>query len=237
MIGLTLSKRYRLLLATCGTIILFALIAPKIYKELLTNEPLPRFIDLATVADDIIGTQSTMDLTGRWVLTPPSEVGYRVKERIVITDLEAVGRTQSIDGELTVNNLEIFSGSFEVDMRTLKSDKSQRDAQFNGRIMKTTEFPKASFALKHPIELSRLPTEQQALITTARGFLTLRGTTKEVTFFVRSQVKNSYINVTGQIEITFSEWGIPNPSVPEVFIYTKPQGLLEFNLIFKKVAE
>jgi len=44
-----------------------------------------------------------------------------------------------------------------------------------------------------------------------------------------SSVRDSTIVVAGEILIVFSEWGIPNPSVPG--ISTEDSGILEFSLV------
>jgi len=41
------------------------------------------------------------------------------------------------------------------------------------------------------------------------------------------------LRLTGSIEIVFSEWGIPNPSIPAALIFTKDRGTLEFDLYFQ----
>jgi len=64
----------------------------------------------------------------------------------------------------------------------------------------------------------------------ATGDLTLRGTTKSVTFEIYAVIADGRLRLTGSTEIVFSEWGIPNPSVPEAFVYTGRTGVLEFDL-------
>ena len=44
------------------------------------------------------------------------------------------------------------------------------------------------------------------------GELTLRGTTKTVTFDLVARRNGADIEVTGSLVIVFDEWGIPNPS-------------------------
>ena len=45
--------------------------------------------------------------------------------------------------------------SFSVPMDTIHSDKSQRDAQFDGRIMDVAQYPTGTFTLTSPIDLAR----------------------------------------------------------------------------------
>lgn len=66
----------------------------------------------------------------------------------------------------------------------------------------------------------------------AIGELTLRGSTKPVVFDIYAVIADSRLRLTGSTEIMFREWGIPNPSVPEAFVYTGNTGILEFDLAF-----
>jgi len=45
-------------------------------------------------------------------------------------------------------------------------------------------------------------------------------------------IDEGQLRLTGSTVIDFSDWGIPNPSVPAAFIFTSETGTLEFDLIF-----
>lgn len=185
--------------------------------------------------ESINSNSAAADATGLWAVTTGSQVGYRIKEQIVLRKLESVGRTDSVTGSLNITQLEVNNVLIEVDMKAVQSDNSQRDRQFRERIMDTSTYPKAIFELKDSIFLSPTPVPGKTISKSVVGNLTLRGVTKEVVFFVSGSLENEVITITGQIPIQFSEWGIPNPSVPAVFIFTEPNGLLEFSLVFKRV--
>ena len=51
-------------------------------------------------------------------------------------------------------------------------------------------------------------------------------------FDIYAVIADSRLRLTGSTEIMFREWGIPNPSVPEAFVYTGKTGILEFDLAF-----
>jgi hypothetical protein len=78
---------------------------------------------------------------GVWNIKEGSEVGYRVNESISGFDTTANGRTQSITGTMVADGTTITKGEFTVDMTTFKSDESQRDEQFNGRVMEVATYP------------------------------------------------------------------------------------------------
>ena len=70
-----------------------------------------------------------------------SIVGYRIKETLFGQNATAVGRTNDITGSLVIDGTTVKCASFTVDMTKVSSDKSQRDNQFQGRIMQTSQFP------------------------------------------------------------------------------------------------
>ena len=169
---------------------------------------------------------------GEWVIADGSEVGYRVDESINGFDTTANGRTQAVTGTFTIGATTVTAGDFTVDMTTFKSDESRRDGQFDGRIMDVANFPASTFVLTAPIDFQQVPTDGTTITASATGDLTLRGTTKSVTFDVEATFANGRVGVLGKIPVLFSDFGIPNPSVAT--ISTEDNGILEFVLVFDR---
>ena len=96
-------------------------------------------------------------LSGTWKVARGSVVGYRVKEVLVGQNNIAVGRTHAITGTLTISGTRVTAAQFTVQMATIKSDESQRDVQFNGRIMETSTYPTGTLRLTSPIALAPVP--------------------------------------------------------------------------------
>jgi len=113
------------------------------------------------------------------------------------------------------------------------SDKSQRNAQFDGRIMDVAKYPTGTFTLTSPIDLVPLPATGVIKSYTATGKLTLHGATRTVTFTLTGERKGAQIDVAGDIPVLFSDYNIQNPSIGG-FVTTQDHGLLEFLLIFSK---
>lgn len=168
---------------------------------------------------------------GRWVVTPDSELGYRVKEILFGVDTEGVGRTNQITGSLTIDGTTVTAADFTVDVASIESDDGRRDNQFRGRIMSASEFPTATFVLTEPIELGVEPADGAEVATSATGDLTLRGVTNSVTFDLTARQENGRIAVLGQIPVVFADYDIANPSTAG--ITTEDNGLLEFVLVFQ----
>ena len=171
-------------------------------------------------------------ITGTWLATNESTVGYRVKEVLGGVDTEGVGRTNQVNGSLRIQETTLLSTVFEINVASIKSDSSKRDNQFTGNIMDTATYPTATFRLLTPIELGAVPTDGQNITATAQGELTLHGVTQQVSFDVTAKIANGIIGVLGSIDITFADYGIANPS--NAFVSTGDTGLLEFVLAFER---
>jgi polyisoprenoid-binding protein YceI len=197
----------------------------------------------STSASSSTATASTAasgPVAGPWAAGSGSVVGYRVNEVLLGQNATAVGRTTSVTGHLTIAGTTATAASFSVPMDTVHSDKSQRDAQFDGRIMDVAQYPTGTFTLTSPIDLAPLPAPGVVKSYTAHGQLTLHGTTRAVTFTLtaeRSAAKTggAQIEVAGQIPVLFSDYNIQNPSFAG-FVTTQDHGLLEFLLVFSRAS-
>jgi polyisoprenoid-binding protein YceI len=181
------------------------------------------------------GPAGSRTVSGTWTVGSGSAVGYRVNEVLLGQNTTAVGRTSSVTGNLTLAGSTATAASFRVPMATVHSDKSQRDAQFDGRIMDVARYPTGTFALTSPISLAPLPATGTVRSYTAHGKLTLHGTTRAVTFTLTAEraAGGTQLKVAGDIPVLFSDYNIQNPSLGG-FVTTQDHGLLEFLLVFTK---
>ena len=183
-------------------------------------------------------TAASGSLAGAYRVGSGSVVGYRVNEVLLGQSTTAVGRTTSVTGHLTIAGSTATAAAFSVPMDTVHSDKSERDGQFDGRIMDVSQYPTGTFTLTSPIVLAPLPATGVIKSYTADGKLTLHGVTRTVTFTLtaeRSTAKDggAQIEVVGHIPVLFSDYNVQNPSVGG-FVTTQDNGLLEFLLVFSK---
>jgi polyisoprenoid-binding protein YceI len=188
----------------------------------------------STAGSGAAGTSaSSAGLAGPWKVATGSQVGYRVKEVLAGQDNLAVGRTSSITGTLTVAGTTVTAASFTVAMDTIKSDESERDAQFNGRIMDTARYPTGTLKLTAPIQLAPLPAAGVVRTYHAAGQLTLHGHTRPVSFALSAERASGGLEVSGAIPIVFADYDIGNPSFGS-FVTTQNHGTLEFLVKFSK---
>ncbi len=169
--------------------------------------------------------------TGSWRPTSESVVGYRIKETLVGQSAEAAGRTNAVTGSMNIDGASVSSVDLVVDMKTVKSDRPQRDSQFQGRIMNTANFPTATFKLTQPLVLSNVPTDNAVVDAAATGDLTMHGVTNKVTFNLKAQRDGANIKVNGTIPIVFADYKISNPSGGPAT--TEDHGVLEFLIVFE----
>ncbi len=158
---------------------------------------------------------------GIWTPTDASEFGYRVDEVLSGVNVTAVGRSNQIAGDLTIEG-STAAIDVTVQVADIRSDNGSRDGQFRGRIMDVEQFPTASFVSTSPIEFGEIPAAGEQLTVSAAGDLTLRGVTRPVTFDVTAEFASSAtgdrIGVLGSIPIEFDDFDIPEPSIGSVSV-------------------
>jgi len=241
----TRSRRWvRWLLVTVAALVVLAVAGPFVYihffdgstpaaLSLSPSTSAPATGSTAPVSTQTAGTAASGPVTGTWTVGSGSTAGYRVNEVLLGQSATAVGRTSTITGHLTIAGTAVTAGTFSVPMDTIHSDKSQRDGQFDGRIMDVAQYPTGTFTLTSPIDLAPLPASGVIKDYTAHGRLTLHGTTRAVTFTLTAELKGGHIEVAGDIPVLFSDYSIQNPSFAG-FVTTQDHGLLEFLLILSR---
>jgi polyisoprenoid-binding protein YceI len=194
------------------TVLVIVVGGPFVYFQFIEGDP-PKPLSLDTTPTSTLPAGETgAPLAGTWRITSPSVVRYRVKETLFGQSNTAVGTTNAVTGSILIASTNVTTGSFTADMTKVTSDSGNRDNQFQGRIMDTANFPTATFALTKPIALGAEPKDGVQKVYTASGKLTLHGTTKDITFPVNARRTGDVIAVHGNVPVTFSDYGIDNPS-------------------------
>jgi polyisoprenoid-binding protein YceI len=135
----------------------------------------------------------------------------------------AVGRTSTVSGSVAITGTTV---TVTVDIASVKSDQSQRNAQFDGRIMDLATYPTATLRLTGPISLGSVPALGSEVSYTDTGSLTMHGVTRSVSLPVPAERTATGIAVLADIPIAFPDWHIANPSVGG-FVATANTGTLE----------
>jgi polyisoprenoid-binding protein YceI len=225
-------KRWTLVGVVVALVVLVG--GPFVYIHFIEGKaPAPLTIN-DTVPTDASATPTTAltSLDGTWKVASGSLVRYRVKETLIGQSNTAVGKTTAVTGQFALSGASVPTASFSVDMTQVSSDRSQRDGQFQSRIMDTSDFPTATFVLTSPISLGTVPANNVVISPKATGKLTLHGTTKTITFTLSAERTGNNVKVNGSIPITFSDYNIDNPSGGPASVGNT--GTLEFLLLLAK---
>ena len=216
------------------TAIILVVGGPFVFFHFVQGPAAPPLTISNTVPTDASATPTTAitNLDGTWKVASGSQVGYRVKETLLGQSATAVGRTTAVTGQFALSGTTVSTASFSVDMTKVSSNRSQRDDQFQGRIMDTADFPTATFTLTSPIDLGTVPANGVKIAPKATGKLTLHGTTKTVTVSLTAERTGNVIQVSGSVPITFSDYSIGNPSGGPASVGNT--GTLEFLLVLSK---
>ena len=175
--------------------------------------------------------EGTVDL-----LDDPAEsfAGFRVNEVLAggIGDFTAVGRTADVSGSIELTDTALVAATVEVTMATLRTDNGSRDGQVR-RALNTNAFPRATFTLVEPIELSAGFAESGAFSGTVEGDLMIKGVTNRAAFYLEAQLVGDTIVAVGSSEVTFADYGVTVPSAP-IVVSAEDQGIMEFQLLFTR---
>jgi polyisoprenoid-binding protein YceI len=165
-------------------------------------------------------------MDGTWNVGTGSAAGYRVQEVLLGQSATAVGRTNKIWGSLTIDGSTVTKGTFTVNMASVVSDQSQRNAHFDGSIMDVNQYPTATLTVSSSIDLGTIPGSGVVRQFNAVGDLDMHGVTRSVSFPVSAERVGAEIDVLADVSIPFSEWNIANPSIGG-FVTTANSGTLE----------
>lgn len=170
------------------------------------------------------------DLAGEWSVGEGSEAGYRVDEVLNGTDVTVTGRTSDVTGTFTIadSGRSLDAARLTVDVASIATDNSSRDAYFRDQAMRADEFPTATFELTTPVELEAVPAAGEAVQAQAVGDLTIAGVTRSVTADVSVRSDGRVAEIAGSIPIVFADFGVQAPSFG--FVQVEPSGAVEFQL-------
>lgn len=146
-----------------------------------------------------------------------STAKYVVEETLRgIASALAVGTTKDITGDiyLTRDGLDASQkSSFKVDLRTLRSDESQRDNFIRQNTLQTSRFPFAEFTIDSVDGFPAEYTENEQVNLKLTGTMTIHGVSKPVTFDVLARQKESALGATARATFKFTDFGMSPPNV------------------------
>ena len=150
-----------------------------------------------------------------------------MQEVLIGQNATAVGRTSKIWGSMTISDSTVTKATFTVDMASVVSDQSQRNAHFDGPDHGCEPVPDRH---ADPLDPHRPGHRSRRRgpwpTTTPRAISICMASRSRSRFPVTAERVGSGIDVLADIPITFSEWNIANPSIGG-FVTTANSGTLE----------
>lgn len=204
---------------------------PWVYAQLLAPEaaaPLALQSPAPTIVREVEPSVDPADLDGEWTIRPESEAGYRLDETLSGQPVTVVGRTGEVTGSMTVADGVLTAGQVTVDVASIATDESARDAYFR-RAMDTTANPEATFVLEQAVDVQALAATTEAVPVEAIGALTLHGTTQPVTAQLEMRRTAAGVEVAGSVPVTLTDFGLTAPDLG--FVTVQPAGLVEMRLL------
>lgn len=181
-----------------------------------------------------------IDLRGDWELASGSEISYRLRHHIpnMSAPLESVGKTEAIEGEMTVDHQR---GSYvitdlyvEVDMKKLVGDAKNQGLALYTQSLEPERFPAATFIAKTPIIVPQPQTGSDTVAFYFEGALTAHGITRQVSIPVQAVLADEQIKAEGSLLFPMADFGIAPPASSDVTV--EPNGTLEFRLLLEKAG-
>jgi polyisoprenoid-binding protein YceI len=194
-----------------------------------------------TTAGDGTEVGTEVDIEGTWTVdTETGEftyedatgtfAGFRIEEELnSIGATTAVGRTDAVTGEVTIEGTALTAATFEVDLSTITTETSRRDDEVQDAL-ETDEFPTATFTLTDPVELGETAADGEPISVTATGDLTIHGETRPVELAIEAQLLNGTIVLVANTELTFSDYGVEVPTGGPV-VSVEDDGILEAQIL------
>lgn len=188
-----------------------------------------------TAVDDPSGTWAVDTGIGEFNFADATStfVGFRVAEELsTVGETEAVGRTPSVSGELTIAGSELSAATIEADFTLIASDIPNRDGAMQ-RAMNVAEHPTGTFTLTDPVDFGGVPVEGETITFSAVGDLTVNGITNPVELEMEAQVAEGNILVVGRTPVVFADYDITAPQAGPV-VAIADNGTVELQLWFSR---
>jgi polyisoprenoid-binding protein YceI len=160
---------------------------------------------------------TTTASTATWTVTDRSKATIRVREQLVGVSLpsDAVLTATGAKGSFGLNADGTFASGSKVtfEISTLSSDERNRDDFIRRDTLRVSQFPTAEFAPTKTAGLT-LPMPTSGTFTfTLTGNMTIKGTTKEVTFDVTAKRDGADLTATATANPSwkFGDFGMTAP--------------------------
>ena len=151
------------------------------------------------------------------VLVPDqNEARFRAQEQLLGRPLpnEAVGATRSVSGEVVLEPDGTFlpgTSRVVIDLRTLRSDQSRRDAYIQQNTLETAQFPTAELVPLQTVGLPLpLPSNAEVAFQIV-GDLTVHGVTRQTVWDVAALLGEQEVTGLASTRVRMTDFGMTPP--------------------------
>jgi polyisoprenoid-binding protein YceI len=178
---------------------------------------------------------ATGSVAGIWKIGSGSQAGYRVREKLAFlpAQSDAVGRTSQITGSAMFTDsagaVTVSGASFDINVLTLKSDRSMRDEKIKEIGLESSRYPTATFVLSKPATIPAGILKGEVVHASVTGVFDIHGVSKQETLPVEMSASGSTVQAVGSLTFPWSEFGMTAPSVGG-FVNVTEHATMEFDL-------
>lgn len=162
------------------------------------------------------GEPASVGMDGSWHVVRgagdnTSQAGYTFDEKLPAGSKTTSGRTEDVEGDVKVEDKKLTEGKITVDVASISSDVEKRDINVRKSILHTDKFPKATFTLTEPADVSKLPDDGTTEKVKVTGDLELRGKKNPVTAELKVLRTGENVILQGNIPFKRSDFDIQTP--------------------------
>lgn len=162
------------------------------------------------------GEPASVGMDGSWHVVRgagdnTSQAGYTFDEKLPAGSKTTSGRTEDVEGDVKVEDKKLTEGKITVDVASISSDVEKRDINVRKSILHTDKFPKATFTLTEPADVSNLPDDGTTEKVKVTGDLELRGKKNPVTAELKVLRTGENVILQGNIPFKRSDFDIQTP--------------------------
>lgn len=203
---------------------------PWVYARFIAPEP-PAPLTVGTaMTTSPPPAPAVVDPDGTWTVGEGSEAGYRLDEVLSGQDVVVVGRTSQVSGSLTVEGNVLTQARVVVDVASITTPESARDAYFR-RALDTSTYPEATFELGDPVDVSAVGGPGDGVTVELAGTITIRGTSVPTTVQAVVHLGPDGLEVAGSAPVTLADFGLTAPDLP--FVTVAQTGTIEVLLVLE----
>lgn len=157
----------------------------------------------------------------RLTIASGTTADYRAREQLAFFSFptDAVGTTTAVTGRLTLDARDRIvpaTSKIVIDLRTLKSDKSQRDQFIQSNTLQTAQYPDAVFNIVRAVGLPSALPATGALRFSLVGNLTVHGVTRSTTWTVTATLGRRVVSGVATTHVKLTWFGMSPPQVGPV---------------------